>query len=88
MTLDMLLKSLSFSLEELLHKLTAFLFKDAGGNGTTGMKSVGGKIGIAALGIATAKDNAWNLTPTKGSGTHSAGFDGDVEGAVGKVFAA
>ena len=88
MTLDLLLKSLSFFLEELLHKLTAFLFKDAGGNGTTGMESVGGKIGIAALGIATAKDNAWNLTPTKGSGTHSAGFDGDVEGAVGKVFAA
>ncbi len=87
MTLDLLLKSLSFSLEELLHKLTAFLFKDAGGNGTTGMKSVGGEIGVATLGVATAIDNAGNLTPSESSSTHGAGFHGDVEGAVGEVFA-
>ncbi len=88
MTLDLPLKSLSFSLEEQLHELAAFFFKDAGGNGTTGMKSVGGEIGVATLGVATAIDNAGNLTPSESSGTHGAGFHGDVEGAVGEVFSA
>ena len=88
MTLDLLLKSLSFFLEELLHKLTAFLFEDASGNGTTGMEGVGGEIGVATLGVATAIDDAGNLTPSESSGTHGTGFDGDVEGAVGEVFSA
>ena len=86
MTLDLLLKSLSFFLEELLHELAAFLFKDACGNSTTGMKGVGGEIGVATLGIATAIDNAGNLTPSKSSSTHGAWFHGDVKGAVGEVF--
>ena len=88
MTLDLLLKSLSFFLEELLHELAAFVLEDASGNGTTGMEGVGGEIGVAALGIATAIDDARNLTPSEGSSTHGTGFDGDVDGAVGKVFAA
>jgi hypothetical protein len=88
MTSDLLLKSLSFFLEELLHELAALVLEDAGSDSATGMESVGGKIGIAALGIATAKDNAWNLTPSESSSTHGAGFHSDVEGAVGKVFAA
>ena len=88
MTLDLLLKSLSFFLEELLHELAAFLFKDAGGNSTTGMKGVGGEIGVATLGVATAIDDAGNLAPSKSSGTHGTGFDSDIEGAVGEVFSA
>ena len=88
MTVDLLLMSLSFFLKELLHELAAFLFKDTGGNNTTGMKGVGGEIGVAALGVATAIDDTGNLAPAKGSGTHGTGFDGDVEGAVGEVFAA
>ena len=54
---------------------------------TAGMKSMRGEVGVAALGVATTVDNAGYLTPSEGSGTHGAGFDGDVEGAVGEVFA-
>ena len=77
---------LSFLLKELLHELAALVFKDAGGNGTTGMEGVRGEVGVASLGVATAIDDTGNLTPTEGSGTHSTGFDGDVEGAVDEVF--
>jgi hypothetical protein len=34
---------LSFVLEELLHQLAAFVFKNAGGYGATGMQGVGGE---------------------------------------------
>lgn len=43
---------------------------------------------IASFFISTAIDYARNLCPAYCTSTHRAGFDGNIEGAVGEVFAA
>ena len=73
--------------EEGLHEFAAVGLKDAGGDGGLGMESVRGEEVIASLIILTAVDDARDLRPADGAGTHGAGLDGDVEGAVGEVLA-
>ena len=73
--------------EEGLHEFATFGFKDAGGDGGLGMESTRGEEVIATLIILTAIDDAGDLRPADGAGTHGAGLDGDVEGAVGEVLA-
>ena len=43
---------------------------------------------IASFFISTAIDYARNLCPAYCTSTHRAGFDGDIEGAVGEILAA
>ena len=74
--------------EEGLHEFATFGFKDAGGDGGLGMESTRGEEVIATLIILTAIDDAGDLRPADGAGTHGAGLDGDVEGAIGEVLAA
>ena len=73
--------------EEGLHEFATFGFKDAGGDGGLGMESVRGEEVIATLIVLTAVDDARDLCPADGAGTHGAGLDGDVEGAIGEVLA-
>ena len=75
-------------LEEGLHEFAAVGLKDAGGDGGLGMEGVRGEEVIATLIILTAVDDARDLRPADGAGTHGAGLDGDVEGAIGEVLAA
>ena len=49
-----------------------------------GMRGIGL---VAAFHVGSTIDDAWNLRPPDGTGTHRAGLDGDVEGAFGQVFA-
>ena len=74
--------------EEGLHEFAAVGLKNAGGDGGLGMESVRGEEVIATLIILTAIDDAGDLRPADGAGTHGAGLDCDVECAVGKIFAA
>ena len=73
--------------EEGLHEFAAVGFEDAGGDRGLGMESTRGDKVIASLIILTAIDDAGDLRPSDGAGTHGAGLDGDVEGAVGEVLA-
>ena len=75
-------------LEEGLHEFAAVRFEDAGGDGGLGMEGVRGEEVIATLIVLTAIDDAGDLRPADGAGTHGAGLDGDVEGAIGEVLAA
>ena len=79
---------LSFFLKELLHELAAFFFKHATRDGATRVEGMRRIVAVAALFVATAVDDAGNLTPTQGAGTHGAGFYCDVKRAVRQVFAA
>ena len=79
---------LSFALEEVLHQLATFVFKDATGYCTFRMQGAGRIVAIAAFLVAAAIDNTRYLAPAKGSGTHHAGLHGDVEGAVSQLLAA
>ena len=74
--------------EEGLHEFAAVGLKDAGGDSGLVMESVRGEEVIASLIIQTAVDDARDLCPADGAGTHGAGLDGDVEGAIGEVLAA
>lgn len=74
--------------EEGLHEFAAVRFEDAGGDGGLGMESTRGEEVIATLIVLTAVDDARDLCPADGAGTHGAGLDGDVEGAIGEVLAA
>ena len=74
--------------EEGLHEFAAVRFEDAGGDGGLGMEGVRGEEVIATLIILTAVDDARDLRPADGAGTHRARLHGDVEGAVGEVLAA
>lgn len=74
--------------EEGLHEFAAVGLKNAGGDSGLGMESVRGEEVIATLIVLTAVDDAGDLCPADGAGTHGAGLDGDVEGAVGEVLAA
>ena len=78
---------LSLVFKELLHQLAALVFKDAGGDGATGVQGMRGIGRKAALLITTTIDDAWYLAPAEGSGTHRTGLYCDVEGTVGEVFA-
>ena len=73
--------------EEGLHEFAALGLKDAGGDGGLGMEGVRGEEVIATLIVLTAIDDAGDLRPADGAGTHGAGLDGDVEGAIGEVLA-
>ena len=73
--------------EEGLHEFAALGLKDAGGDSGLGMESTRGEEVIAALIVLTAVDDARDLRPADGAGTHGAGLDGDVEGAIGEVLA-
>ena len=74
-------------LEEGLHEFAAVRFEDAGGDGGLGMEGVRGEEVIATLIILTAVDDARDLRPADGAGTHGAGLDGNVKGAIGEVLA-
>ena len=74
-------------LEEGLHEFATIGFKDAGGDGGLGMESTRGEEVIATLIILTAVDDARDLRPADGAGTHGAGLDGNVKGAIGEVLA-
>ena len=74
-------------LEEGLHEFAAVRFEDAGGDGGLGMEGVRGEEVIATLIILTAIDDAGDLRPADGAGTHGAGLDGNVKGAIGEVLA-
>ena len=52
------------------------------------MKGAGSYVVIATLVVGRAIDDASQLGPAKGAGTHRTRFDGDVERAVGQVFTA
>ena len=43
---------------------------------------------IAPFLVETAVDDAWDLRPADGTGTHHTRFDGDVEGALGEILPA
>ncbi len=73
--------------EEGLHEFAAVRFEDAGGDGGLGMESTRGEEVIATLIVLTAVDDARDLCPADGAGTHGAGLDGDVESAIGEVLA-
>ena len=51
------------------------------------MQEGGGEEGVTALDVEGAVDDAGDLRPGEGSGTHGTGLDGDVEGAIGEIFA-
>ena len=74
--------------EEGLHEFATFGFEDAGGDGGLGMESTRGEEVVASLIILTAVDDARDLCPADGAGTHGAGLDSDVEGAIGEVLTA
>ena len=74
-------------LEEGLHQFAAVGFKDATGNDGLGVEGTGGIELVAALLVGRTIDDTGNLCPADGSGTHRAGLDGDVEGAVGEILA-
>ena len=74
--------------EEGLHEFATVGLKNAGGDSGLGMESVRGEEVIATLIVLTAVDDARDLCPADGAGTHGAGLDGDVEGAIGEVLAA
>ena len=78
----------SLFLEEGLHEFAAVGLKNAGVDGGLGMESTRGEEVIATLIILTAIDDAGDLRPADGAGTHGAGLVGDVEGAIGEVLAA
>ena len=78
---------LSFLLEEVLHELAALFLEDAAGDAASGVQGAGSVVGIASFLVAAAIDDAWYLAPAEGTGTHGAGLYGDVEGAVGQIFA-
>ena len=52
------------------------------------MEGVWGKLAVATLLVGRSVDDARNLCPTDGTGTHGAWFHRDVERAVGEVFPA
>ena len=79
---------LPFLAEEVLHQLAAVGGEDAADDGGFGVQGAGGILAVAALGVVAAVNDAGHLGPAQGSGAHGARFDGDVEGAVGKVLAA
>ena len=74
--------------EEGLHEFATFGFKNAGGDSGLGMESTRGEEVIATLIILTAIDDAGDLRPADGAGTHGAGLDGNVKGAIGEVLTA
>ena len=74
--------------EEGLHEFAAVGLKNAGGDSGLGMESVRGEEVIATLIVLTAVDDARDLCPADGAGTHGAGLDGNVKGAIGKVLTA
>ena len=71
-----------------MHQLAALVFEDVAGDGAAGMQGTGSVASVATLLVTTAIDDAGNLAPAQGTGTHGAGLYGDVEGAVGEVLAA
>ena len=74
-------------LEELLHQRPAFLFEYSSDGCRFGMKYVGGESAVTTLFIGCSVYDAWYLCPSDGSGTHGTRFHGDVERAVGEIFA-
>src|SRR5580692_7104953 len=56
--------------------------------GPVGQRSGGVPPAVAVLLVVGAIDDFPDLTPVEGAGAHQAGFDGDVQGGVGEVFAA
>ena len=79
---------LPFLLEESLHQLGTFVGHDAGGDLCARMKGLGSKARVAALLVGCAIDDAADLRPSEGSGTHHARLHRDVERAVVEVLAA
>ena len=80
---------LSFLGEEVAHEGGGFFGEDSGGDGSFGVEWLAvGEGGISAFFVACAIDDATNLTPTDGAGTHQAWFDGDIECASLQVFSA
>lgn len=71
-----------------MHQLAAFFFQDAAYAFCLGVKGARGVETEAALGIGGAVDDAGQLGPSDGTGTHGARLHGDVERAVTEVFAA
>ena len=78
----------SLLLEELLHQLAALVFQNAGRDSAAGMQGLRSQQCEAALFVVAAVDDAGNLAPAKGSGTHGARLYGNIECTVGQVFAA
>ena len=74
-------------LEKLLHQRPAFLFEYSSDGCRFGMKYVRCEFVIASLFVWSSVYDAWYLCPSDGSGTHGTWFHGDVERAVGEIFA-
>ena len=77
----------SLFLEELLHEGSTFFFEDSAGDGAFRMEGVGGEALEPPLLVVGTIDEAAYLCPSDGSGAHSARLHGDVERALGQVFA-
>ena len=65
-------------LEEVAHECGTFLFEHACGDLRAGMQCLWGKAAEASLGVCRTVDEAAELTPSDGSGTHDAWLYGDV----------
>jgi hypothetical protein len=79
---------LSLRLKKVLHKLAALGFEHSCGDGGLGMEGTRCQQMKTALVIRSTINYAGYLGPPYRSGTHGAGFNSDIECAVGKVFTA
>lgn len=79
--------SSALCLEELAHQRAAFFLKHALCDLRFGVEGIRGEDSVAALGVGRAIDEAAELRPADGAGTHDAGLDRDVERALIEVLA-
>lgn len=84
----MKINSLALRLEELGHKCSAFFLQNAAHYLALRVQSLRSEHAEAAFLVARTVNHASHLRPTQCSGAHYARLNGDVERAVGKVFAA
>ena len=71
-----------------MHKCLAFVFEHAGGDGCFGMEDARSVGPVTAFGVGCTIHDTVYLRPADGTGAHRTGFDGDIEGRIGDVFAA
>ena len=76
----LILKSVfsTFVPEEVLHQLSAFLLQNTANDAAFGMQGMRSMVRIAPFFVTTAIDDAGNLAPSQGPGTHHAGLNSDV----------
>ena len=72
--------------EEVEHELTALVFEDTTDDFGLRVHGPGGVELETTFHVVRTIDDAGDLGPADGTGTHHAGFDGDVEGTLRQVF--